>query len=65
MTSSSSSRYTVVAILLHWAIAALLLFMIWLGWNMEDNEARFQLHKSIGIAILFLSVARILWWATT
>ncbi len=50
MTSSSSSRYTVVAILLHWAIAALLLFMIWLGWNMEDNEARFQLHKSIGIA---------------
>jgi cytochrome b561 len=61
MTSSSSSRYTVVAILLHWAIAALLLFMIWLGWNMEDNEARSQLHKSIGIAILFLSVARILW----
>jgi cytochrome b561 len=61
MHAPSSNRYTVVAILLHWAIAGLILFMIWLGWNMEDNETRFQLHKSIGIAILFLSVARVLW----
>ena len=59
--STSSSRYTAVAILLHWAIAALILFMIWLGWNMEDNQARFQLHKSIGISILILSLARVLW----
>lgn len=61
MQASASSRYTAIAILLHWIIAALILFMIWLGWNMEDNEARFQLHKSIGIAILVLSVARVLW----
>jgi cytochrome b561/polyisoprenoid-binding protein YceI len=61
MHAPSSNRYTAVAILLHWAIAGLILFMIWLGWNMEDNEARFQLHKSIGIAILFLSVARVMW----
>jgi len=58
---ASSSRYTAVAIALHWAMAALLLFMIWLGWNMEDNEARFQLHKSIGITILFLALARLAW----
>src|SRR5690606_18071750 len=56
-----SSRYTGVAIALHWAMAALLLFMIWLGWNMDDNEARFQLHKSIGITILFLALARLAW----
>ncbi|MDP1554136.1 MAG: cytochrome b/b6 domain-containing protein, partial [Hyphomonas sp.] len=49
------------AIALHWAMAALLLFMIWLGWNMEDNEARYQLHKSIGITILFLALARLAW----
>ena len=61
MHAPSSNRYTAVAILLHWAIAGLILFMIWLGWNMDDNEARFQLHKSIGIAILFLSVARVMW----
>lgn len=58
---ASLSRYTAVAIALHWAMAALLLFMIWLGWNMEDNEARFQLHKSIGITILFLALARLAW----
>lgn len=58
---AASSRYTAVAIALHWAMAALVLFMIWLGWNMEDNEARFQLHKSIGITILFLALARLAW----
>lgn len=58
---ASSSRYTAVAIALHWAMAALLMFMIWLGWNMEENEARFQLHKSIGITILFLALARLAW----
>lgn len=61
MSTASSSRYTSVAIALHWAMAALLLFMIWLGWNMEDNEARYQLHKSIGITILFLALARLAW----
>ena len=61
MNTETSSRYTGVAIALHWAMAALLLFMIWLGWNMEDNEARFQLHKSIGITILFLALARLAW----
>ena len=58
-----SSRYTTVAIILHWVMAALILFMIWLGWNMDGNEARYQLHKSIGITLLFLTVTRILWRA--
>lgn len=62
MTSSSpAARYTSVAIALHWAMALLILFMIWLGWNMDDNEARYQLHKSVGITLLFLTVARIAW----
>ena len=56
-----SPRYSAVAIALHWAIALAILFMIWLGWNMHDNESRFQLHKSIGITILILTIARILW----
>ena len=45
MSSQETSRYTTVAIALHWVMAALVLFMIWLGWNMDENEARFQLHK--------------------
>ncbi len=61
MVASSSHRYTSVAITLHWVMAIMLGFMIWLGWNMDENEARYQLHKSIGITILFLTLARIGW----
>ena len=56
-----STRYSAVAIALHWAIAAGILFMIGLGWNMDGSESLFQLHKSIGITILLLTVARIVW----
>lgn len=61
MSDASRSRYTSVAIALHWAMAVLLIFMILLGWNMDDNEGRFQLHKSVGITILFLALARLGW----
>ncbi|AEG49249.1 cytochrome b561 [Sphingobium chlorophenolicum L-1] len=56
-------RYSRTAIFLHWAIAALLAFQIAVGWALEDLGARgfslFQLHKSIGISILALTLARI------
>jgi cytochrome b561 len=61
----------VVAIVLHWAIATAIVGMIPLGWWMgealEDQStqaqaiAAFQLHKSIGLTILLLSVARLCW----
>jgi cytochrome b561/polyisoprenoid-binding protein YceI len=60
-------RYTTVAIVLHWLIAAAILFQIILGWRMGDEPkgpatyAIFQLHKSIGITILLLSLARLAW----
>jgi len=57
----TSERYSSVAITLHWVMALLILFMIWLGQNMENHEARFQLHKSIGITLLVLTIARIVW----
>ena len=56
-----SPRYSAVAIALHWAIAFGILFMIWLGWNMDGKESWFQFHKSVGITILILTVARIVW----
>ncbi len=59
--SERTARYTAVAIALHWAIALAIGLMIWLGWNMDENEVRFQLHKSIGITILMLTIARIVW----
>lgn len=64
------SRYTGVAIVIHWLIAASILFQIILGWRMGDEPkgpatyAIFQLHKSIGITILLLSLARLAWRLT-
>ena len=57
----TSARYSAVAIALHWVIAIGILFMIGLGWNMDGSERLYQLHKSIGITILLLTVARIVW----
>lgn len=65
-----SPRYTTVAIVLHWLIAAAILFQIILGWRMGDGPkgattyAIFQLHKSIGITILLLSLGRLAWRLT-
>ncbi|MDB5455034.1 MAG: YceI family protein, partial [Caulobacter sp.] len=65
--AATRTRYTTVAITLHWLIAAAILFQIILGWRMGDGPkgattyALFQLHKSIGITILLLSLARLAW----
>ncbi len=69
--SPSSERYGAVAIVLHWAIAAAILLMIPLGWWMSGEIAAgnpsgavynaFQLHKSIGLTVLALSLARLGW----
>ena len=61
------ARYTTVAIILHWLIAAAIIFQVILGWRMGDEAkgpatyALFQLHKSIGITILLLSLGRLAW----
>ena len=67
MAGRSQERYSAVAALLHWTLAALLLFQLALGvWmvglplGLEKYE-RYQLHKSLGVLILGLSVVRLLW----
>lgn len=59
-------RYSLGAIVLHWLIAAALVFQVVFAESLEgprgpDLFARFQLHKSVGITILLLSVARLAW----
>ncbi|NWK97174.1 polyisoprenoid-binding protein [Sphingobium lactosutens] len=58
-----TQRYSLVAIILHWAIAALLAFQIAVGWALEDLGARgfslYQWHKSVGMLILALTLVRI------
>jgi cytochrome b561/polyisoprenoid-binding protein YceI len=59
-------RYTTVAIVLHWVIAAAILAQVSLAGRMEGPRtplsfAVTQLHKSIGITILLLSLLRLAW----
>jgi cytochrome b561/polyisoprenoid-binding protein YceI len=67
----NEQRYTAVAIVLHWAIAAAILANLVIGWWMKSaigetaTQARaiaaFQLHKSIGLTVLLLTVLRLVW----
>ena len=64
--TNSANRYSGVAILLHWAIAVLVLATIPLGLygaNSETDAAQVatNTHKSIGILILLLTVVRLGW----
>lgn len=66
--SAQSERYTSVAITLHWVIALAIVGMIFGGWYMTDlpdgapgQYFLYQMHKSVGITILLLTIARIIW----
>jgi cytochrome b561 len=70
--SAAASRYSNVAILLHWMIGGLIviqilggLYMVSLGEAAAAEKVRlFQLHKSFGITILLLSLVRLGWRLT-
>jgi len=69
--AAPAQRYAAIAIVLHWAIAFSIALMIPLGWWMSDqaedgivSDALFQayqLHKSIGLTVLALSLAQLAW----
>ncbi len=71
MSQPLSERYTAVAIVLHWAIAAAIVGNLLLGWWMGDaietaeTQARaiaaIELHKSLGLTVLVLSLLRLAW----
>jgi len=58
------SSYSATAILLHWAIAALIVTNIGIAWYFNtlkgpEAAAPLALHKSIGITVLLLSLVRV------
>lgn len=65
------SRYSTVAVILHWLIAlsviALLIAGFWMGDAIRNPETQalafevFQLHKALGLTVLVLTVARLGW----
>jgi len=71
-TSAPSSRYTHMAIALHWLLAVGLIYQLWLGVWMEDipktppglRAEWFNWHKSIGMVLGLLIVLRGLWRLT-
>lgn len=67
MTSTTATRYTSTAILLHWLMALLLLITFSVGVYMSDltlSPTKLKLvnwHKWAGITILVLAALRLLW----
>src|SRR3546814_19518810 len=62
----NSSRYSTVSIFLHWTIFVLIFANATFGGWMEDARGLdkldyFQLHKSVGITVLELSLIRLGW----
>ncbi|MGC1271124.1 MAG: cytochrome b/b6 domain-containing protein, partial [Croceibacterium sp.] len=60
----AQARYSGVAIALHWVLALTLAFQLALGFAMPRDAsgfALFQLHKSVGITVLVLTLVRIGW----
>ncbi|MGK2284763.1 cytochrome b [Pedomonas sp. V897] len=65
------SRYSTVAIVLHWLIAlamiALLVMGFWMGDAIKKPETQalafevFQIHKSLGLTVLVLTLVRLAW----
>jgi cytochrome b561 len=65
----SSDRYTRTAIVLHWLVAAIVIAEFAWGWWMQEipkeppgfRADAFNLHKSIGLTVLLLMIARLAW----
>ncbi len=61
------TRYTNVAIALHWLLAVLLIAQIYVGWTFGDMPRGpergewFAWHKTLGVVILLLSIVRLGW----
>ncbi len=57
-------RYSGVARALHWIIAILILFNLWLGFAHDALPREWKVmpvHKSVGLTVLALTIARIGW----
>lgn len=61
-----AKRYSRIAVVLHWAVAVLILAALVLAWvlprrNMPGYDTLLELHKSAGMVVLVLVVPRLLW----
>ena len=67
MRTDRASRYTLLAVFLHWVMALMIFALFAIGWYMvdlprgPDRSANFALHKSIGLSVFGLALVRIVW----
>lgn len=66
MRGTPRDRYSTVAIILHWAIAALVIANVLIGWQASDlrgpeKRELMSLHLPIGVSVLLLTLVRIAW----
>jgi cytochrome b561 len=67
MLTNTKNRYGLIAIILHWLIAALLVMQVVVGLtmaNLPKGPAKFNLigwHKEWGLLILLLVICRLVW----
>lgn len=66
--ANSSTRYGLISKSLHWLIAALILFLIGLGWFMVDlsyydsrSQSSLHWHRSLGLLVFLLALIALLW----
>jgi cytochrome b561 len=64
-------KYSKVAMALHWVVGALIVWAFAIGWIMTDIHGitptklrYFSWHKWMGVTVLVLAVARLIWRAT-
>jgi len=69
--STSTSRYNIIAMILHWLMAFFIISLLVIGKVMVDlpdtdpnKFTLYQSHKSVGLTILVLTFLRILWRLT-
>lgn len=68
MTATNPPKYDSIAMLLHWVMAVLMILMVFFGEDLMEVEGEAaastflpSLHVSIGVAILVLTVLRLVW----
>lgn len=68
MIKNSNQGFGVVAKCMHWAIALLIIGLIWLGWHMVDlsyydswYNGSLSLHKALGMIALGMAVCKMVW----
>ena len=69
MTSKSTDKhYGSVAVTIHWLSALLIIVLLGLGFragqtlDLEAKSNLLRIHASLGIVILLLTLARVVWW---